>query len=526
MFQDFREAPDGTLIETDICIVGAGAAGITLARALGHSGRGVCLVESGSLDPEPETQALHKGKIVGLPILALDESRLRYFGGTTNHWNAYCRPLDPIDFEKRPWVPHSGWPFGRETLDPFYREAQEICELGPYVYDEQVTSAIPGLMKFDQKRLQSINWTLGPPTRFGQRYLEDLQQAPNVRIVLNANVVDIVAADDARSVTSLTLKALDGRTGTIRPRIVVLACGGIENARLMLASNGVMKAGIGNGRDLVGRFFSDHVGAYMGYIVPSDGGSCQLAYHTPAIVKIGGGEGTMKMAPALPENVQRRERLLNCHALLECADEQSPGYLALRSSGKNLARGEVGGLGDAVLTILDDLGGTAGGIWRFFTDELVFGVNTYGESAPNPDSRVTLDTDRDQLGQFLPKLDWRLLPLDKQTSRHLCREVGEELARLDFGRLYVHDWLLADDTIWEGHHGRDHHMGTTRMSTDPSTGVVDANCRVHGMGNLYIAGSSVFPTYGAAPPTLTIVALALRLAEHLQKVDLSSDTGR
>lgn len=521
MIQDFRQSDDGAVIETDICIIGAGAAGITLARALAGSQRKVWLLESGGLDPEPETLALNKGKIVGLPYAPLDQVRLRYFGGSTNHWNSFCRPLDPIDFEKRAWVPYSGWPFDRAALDPYYREAQEICELGPYVYDDDdILRRIPGVAAFNRDRVTNIHWTIGPPTRFGQRYLEDLQQAPNVDVLLNANVVEIVPSADGQTVTTLRLKSLEGKTGTVRPKLVVLACGGIENPRILLASNSVMKPGLGNGRDLVGRFFADHVGVIMGYVVPA-ADACQLGYNVPASVKVGGRESTMRLAPALPADVQRREQLLNFHIMLNCEDEHSAGYLALRNAGKNLVRGKVDGMGDALLTILDDLGGAAGGVWRHLNDELVMGVEAYGEPAPNPDSRITLDAERDRLGMPQVRLDWKLSPREKKAARFLCRSVGEELARLNYGRLYIDEWMLADDTTWQRPHPWDHHMGTTRMSDDPATGVVDANCRIHGINNLYVAGSSVFPTYGAGPPTLTIVALALRLADHIRGVDLT-----
>jgi choline dehydrogenase-like flavoprotein len=524
MIQDFRQVPKDHGFDTDVCIVGAGAAGITLARALAGSHRKVCLVESGALEPEEETLALNKGKVVGLPYPSLEQGRLRYFGGTTNHWNSFCRPLDPIDFEKRAWVPHSGWPIGAATLDPFYREAQEICELGSYVYDTDAIQGMPGAASFKRERVTNVNWTIGPPTRFGVRYLDDLEQASNVDILLNANVVELVAAHDARRVTELRLKSLDGKEGTLRPKVVVLACGGIENPRLLLASNGAMTSGLGNGRDLVGRYFADHVGATMGYVVPGNGAACQLGYGASAVTKAAGTDAPLRLAPALPADVQRREQLLNCHMMLECGDERAPGYLALREAGKNAAGGKVGGLGDALLTMLDDLGGTIGGAWRFVTDELVMSVEAYGEKVPDPECRVTLDSERDRLGMPQVRLDWRLSPLDKKTVRYLCRAVGEEMARLSHGRLYLDDWVLADDATWHKPRGWDHHMGTTRMSAHPATGVVDADCRVHGIDNLYIAGSSVFPTYGAAPPTLTIVALALRLAHHLRHADASLQT--
>lgn len=174
-------------------------------------------------------------------------------------------------------------------------------------------------------------------------------------------------------------------------------------------------------------------------------------------------------------------------------------------------------LGDAVLDMVSDLDGLAAGVYRRLTDQRVlwFGANT--EQVPNPESRVTLAAERDAVGVPRPKLDWQLTMQDKEATRRACRMVGEELARLGIGRMRLDDWLLADGDDWQGLDVRYHHMGTTRMSDDPKQGVVDADCRVHGIDNLYIAGSSVFPTSGYANPTLTIVAMAIRLADHLRQ---------
>src|SRR5690606_37103199 len=211
MIQDFRDYEEGAVLEADLCIVGAGAAGITLALELVGSGLEVLVVESGGFEAEPETLALNQGKVVGLPSLALDASRLRFLGGSTNHWDAHCRPLDPIDLEKRPWVPYSGWPIEWAELERHYPRAQQLCELGPCVYaPEHWSKSLPGLIDFDPARVVNRLWQYGPPTRFGQRYRADLQEAAKVRVLLNANIVDIEVNEAASLVTGLRIKALEG----------------------------------------------------------------------------------------------------------------------------------------------------------------------------------------------------------------------------------------------------------------------------------------------------------------------------
>jgi len=232
MFSDAREVEDGAIIEGDICIVGAGAAGITLALGLLDGGRRIVLLESGGFDYDHDTQALYQGVNLGLPYYDLDVCRLRYFGGTTNHWEGRCRPLDPIDFEARPWVPHSGWPITKATLDPFYARAHEICQLGPYRYDP-ADWLQPGesALAFDPARITTNLWQFSPPTRFGETYRQALAMAPDVEVLLHADVVDIATNEAGAEVDRLQVATLSGRRFGVRARAYVLACGGIENAR-------------------------------------------------------------------------------------------------------------------------------------------------------------------------------------------------------------------------------------------------------------------------------------------------------
>jgi choline dehydrogenase-like flavoprotein len=178
--------------DADVCVIGAGAAGIALARALDAAGRGVLLLESGGLEVGGDAQQLNRGEIGGLPYAALETARLRGLGGTTNHWSGWCRPLDPMDFEKRPWVAGSGWPLTRDALDPYYRRAFEVVRAGPGA--EPVTDSDPdavgiGLRGTDVENL--VFW-LSPPARFGTLYRDELATSQRVRLVYNATVTTLV----------------------------------------------------------------------------------------------------------------------------------------------------------------------------------------------------------------------------------------------------------------------------------------------------------------------------------------------
>jgi choline dehydrogenase-like flavoprotein len=511
---DLAKLEPGSTLEADIAIIGAGAAGITIACEMSRRGREIWLVESGDFDFDVDTQALYEGKNIGTPYAPLDIGRLRYFGGSTNHWTGFCRPLDAIDFERRDWVPHSGWPITRWDLDPFYARAQEYCQLGPYRYD---ASAWPGVkdmvLPFAPDKLGTRVWQISPPTRFGEVYRDRLVKATDVRVLMHANVTDIVVNADASAVASVSLSTLHGRTATLRPRTLIVACGGIENARLLLASTGVEKTGVGNRNDLVGRFFMEHPHALAAYAVRKvDLGRFALYYGESKQ-----SDGTVLHAkPGLAEPLQRQRRLLSGCVDLGYGYDRSGGYLALRDLDKNLSRGRFERFGRDVLDVLGDLDDAAGGLYRTASHEAVLWLASNSEQLPDPESRVTLGDDKDALGMKRVKLDWRVSEVEKKHVRTVCTIVGEELARLNLGRLRIDHWLMTDDPRWHDIEGRFHHMGTTRMSDDAKQGVVDRDGRVHGYGNLYIAGSSIFTTSGYANPTLTIVALAIRLADYLK----------
>ena len=238
MLIDGRTLPPDHLLDCDLCIIGGGAAGITLASAFaGGRDVDVCLVESGGFDFAADVQELYRGEAVGAPYEAYD-TRLRYFGGSTNHWGGYCLPLDDLDFEIRPWVPYSGWPLGRADLAPYYEMASDLCQIGgldtaPSAWAERL--GLP-VLDLDGSGLRNLVFQVSPPTRFGEAYRASLLTADNLKICLYSNVIGFHRPAGGSVVERIRVATLAGGRFAVRARCFVLACGGIENARLLLCS--------------------------------------------------------------------------------------------------------------------------------------------------------------------------------------------------------------------------------------------------------------------------------------------------
>jgi choline dehydrogenase-like flavoprotein len=507
MFFDARQLDQGHTVEADICIIGGGAAGITMAREyIGTTSR-VVLVESGGLDFDKKSQSLYEGANIGLPSFNLEVNRLRYFGGTTNHWAGHCRPLDAIDFEERPWVPHSGWPISRADLDPYYVRAQPIVGLGPFEYESldfwQQKINLPELA-LDENRLNTAVYNQSPPTRFGQEYRKELKDAQNVSVYLNANVLDIRTNETATKVTGLKLACIDGPKFSVSAKIFVLATGGMENARILLLSNSVRPEGLGNNNDLVGRYFMDHLllrpGADISLSDPRVNMSLYRGLH-----KVHNSQ--MFAILASPEKLLRKEELNNFRIHII---HNRPKY--------NMPAGRI----------FSQIDRKPGANIHLLTESVIRGdtndsINLHMvlEPIPNPDSRITLSKNKDFFEQRKIDVNWQTSDKDLSNAYRAMELAALEFGRLGLGRAY--GTIFKDSSRWPKiMEAGKHHCGTTRMSNNPKTGVVDKNCRVNNVSNLYIAGSSVFPTIGYANPTLSIVALALRLADHI-KVALAGD---
>jgi len=271
MIVDAHSIDPGAVVDTDVCIVGGGTAGITLAREFIGAPFDVLLLESGGMTPDADTKSLHKGDNIGFPYYALDEARARVFGGSCTLWDIpigqgrvgpRLRPLDPIDFEARDWVPYSGWPFDRGHLDPFYDRAQAVCRVGPRTYDAHEwadADSRPLLPWHDDAGVETVVYKVCDGSLFVSRYRKDVGNSENVTTCLYANVLEIESNDAGTFVNRLRVSPIGGPEFFVAAKVVVLAAGGIETPRLMLLSNGTNPAGLGNDHDLVGRFFMEHL---------------------------------------------------------------------------------------------------------------------------------------------------------------------------------------------------------------------------------------------------------------------------
>ncbi|MCZ6888765.1 MAG: GMC family oxidoreductase [Gammaproteobacteria bacterium] len=526
MLIDFREVDNGVTIETDVCIVGAGAAGITIARLLAATGSDICLLESGDLVPDRATQKLCAGDVIGLPADMLCAEQFRCFGGTTHKWSGYCQPLDRLDFEARDWVDNSGWPITLTDLLPWYRRAQTVCELGPFRYQsatwEEHGLALPSLRS---ESLEYRFWQLSPPTRFGEVYRENLARLSNVRVFLNATVIGIELREDRSGISFVTAAAMGGNRARIHATHFVIACGSIETARLLLESGVAGTRAEDHGGGAVGRFFMTHAQITVGTVFPTHGLEGyralfdSLPLYRPAFRHSGNGDLVIGFGVAAP--FQRANKTLNCS--LRLVPIPVPSYNALREVYGDVFAGRrprelVKRLGSALL----DLDGFLEAMYQRVANGQprvsAFAILATVEDAPNPQSHVSLTSKRDTLGMRRVLVDWRLTPQCKDTLRQATKLLSDAAPRLGLGQVQTEKWL-NDDDAWPAalQGGLGHHVGTARMSDSPATGVVDRNCRVHAMSNLFVAGGAVFATSGSANPMLTIVALALRLADHIEK---------
>jgi choline dehydrogenase-like flavoprotein len=513
---DLAQAAGRLELEGEVCVIGAGAAGISLARRLLKLGRTVVLLESGGLDYEAPVADLNAGENEGEDYYDLEDSRLRFFGGTTAIWGGRCAELDPIDLERRDYVPHSGWPLSWAELERWYGEARPVFGLPQRrpTPDDLRRAGVP-LPEFNE--LETPLWTFDRRfNRFAWESCSDIEADPKCQIVTHATVTEIVRGD--RRVERVEARSLGSGRLTVRAEAFVLAAGGIENPRLMLAS------GLGNEHDQVGRYFMEHPHARGGRIVRSAAWRLLKAFGRRH--RIGGEDLAALIAPS--PALQRREGILNTSLTIVARQpEGQRQFIGMKAysgikhkmaptrSGRRLwmatkkaASWAQRHIDPARPWLLHKTGG------------LEVALLVRGEQAPDPDSRVALTGERDPTGVPRVKLDWRLSEIDVRSVAVLVEALGSECERLGLGRVEPAEWLASGrwktDPLVSSHPiGGYHHMGTTRMGEDPRTSVTDADGRVHNLSNLWVAGSSLFPTGGWANPTLTIVALALRSAEKI-----------
>lgn len=537
MIIDARTLPDTTVLDADVCIIGGGAAGLSIARALSGQPWKVILLESGGFTADGRTQSLYAGANIGLKYERLATARSRYFGGSTNCWGGFCRPFEPIDLEARSWVPNSGWPFGVETLQPYYARAHAILGLAHTTYDATYWSwkLQPqgiGFLPIDGEVLENRVAQISQQPRISVDSAPAVTMADNVSCYLNANVTEILTNDTASVVERVRCATLSGIRFVVNARYFVLCSGGIDNARLLLLSNRTETNGLGNRHDLVGRYFTDHPRIKSTVVKLTDQKRHRRLYDMTLTLsrrRLNVPHLPIAAAMSPTDATQRRLGLLNSRSYLvaQYHGEATEGFRALHDVRMLLSDrrkfgttdGNVGALlREALPRIATHLPNLAYAMFdNVVNPEWVqrsFFLETIVEPVPNPESRVTLSTDRDELGLNTTCVDWRLTAQDRENylrTHDLIRSALTERGLIEPGvdpQDAEQGWEERLSWCW-------HHMGTTRMHEDPRQGVVDPQCKVHGIHNLYIGGSSVFPTMGSDHPTINLVALALRLSDEV-----------
>lgn len=550
MILDANDIPAGTELQADLCIAGAGAAGITLALALEASGLDVILLESGGDAPEPAVQQLYTGTVADARLHPpADSYRVRRFGGSTTLWGGRCMPLDAIDFEARDYMPHSGWPIGLDALMPWYGQANALCEAGEFAYTAEQAfpradhPSRPMIGNFESDVFSTNTLErFSCPTDFGARYRNRLAKG-RVRVVQHANLCHLPQTSHAtRLVGPAQVKTLDGKALTVAARAYVLATGGLEVPRLLLNSPGVSGNGLGNAHDVVGRYYMSHIAGtigtldlsgastvWHGYDVSDEGIYCRrrLALRSQAQHDLHAGNFIARLHhPRIPDAGHGNGIL----SALYLARPIVPYEYAKRLYGD--APGGAGNWLAHARNVITDAPNTVRFLTHWLTHRtlatrkfpsvivrpanLRFSLDFHAEQAPCEDSRVMVGKERDALGMRRIHIDWRYTRQDVETVTRSLAALAQEIARTGVGSFsYDPAEVEAEMTRYGAYGG--HHIGTARMGDDPRTSVVDANGRLHEADNVFIAGAAVFPTSGQANPTLSIVALALRLADHLQR---------
>ncbi|WP_305907528.1 GMC family oxidoreductase [Methylomarinum sp. Ch1-1] len=466
MILDSRDEKVNLNRSVQIAIVGAGPAGLTLANELADLGP-VLVIESGGFEVDADLQALQIGECVGIDY-PLTETRTRQFGGSSALWAGYCAVFDSHDFTHREWVPGSGWPFGVEAIKPYYEKTAKLLNIDDLNFDPRdIARRAEIQLPFDNEIVIPTVWRFGTPTvRISEHHRDHFDTSKNVITLTHANVVDIRLDAEHSMASTLKIRTLSGREGHISADIFVLACGGIETARILLNSDTQVCHGLGNANDWVGRNFMEHPHLSISALTVERVGLFKNWLERGYFDE----EKQFLLCVGLSERIQKEAQILNARAHIyrtpSMSDDETPK------------------------------------------------VGMFLEQAPNPNSRLTLSDRTDSLGMRRVRLDWRLTELDWKSYEKTANYLSREFERINVGKVRDTIHLIDRDDSLLLH--SNHHLGTTRMSRNKADGVVDSNSRMHDYSNIYIAGGSVFPSASWANPTFTLIALTLRLADHIR----------
>jgi choline dehydrogenase-like flavoprotein len=523
MIIDARQGAIPSEIECDLCIVGGGAAGLTVAHELADTRLSICLLECGGLRMAPRVQSLLAGETGESPYPALHTVRVAALGGSMHVWAGWCRPLDPVDFEARPGVPHSGWPFGFDELLPHYQRAHALLGLGPFDYDPSAWGRASGgtPLPLHDRGFRNILFRRAP-VNFGASMRPKLARSGRLQLLMHLHALQLRFSASGRSVEAAEAATLNGRRCKVRARAFVLAAGGIETARLLLLSSGAA-CGPANPHAVVGRYFMEHGYDSGRLLVP---GESRVSLRFYDALRVSRGSAGLIARGAFAPNAEtlRQENLLNCALTLRPAHEADNVFADPRVRAglefwdmlrRRAAPDRPWRKAAYAMTAPPAL---LRALWQRVNPRASAGATRLllcmFECAPDADNRVELGSALDEFGHPVARLNWRLREPEVRSVARSYDLFDRGLRSTGAGRLESRPDARPIAREYKGTVG-EHHLGTTRMHRDPRQGVVDENARVHGLDNLFIAGGSLFPTAGFANPTLTVVALSARLAAHL-----------
>lgn len=574
---DLSTLPANENLEADIIIVGAGPAGLSIARELGGSSLRVLVCESGVVgrhedyyhlnQVEAQTGAMFDPKSplrmefftntnpVWNPDVEPFGSRIRGYGGSTAYWGGKAATFDENDFKKRDWVSHSGWPVSLTEVSEYFDRAGAIISIGPNVYDDRLWSMLgkdKPEPRLSDDNLKSTFWQFSRSSMAKTdivRFARDHAEIPgdNLRTITNATVTRIDLSEDGTAFHGVEVSTLQGERRFIRAKTCILAASAIENPRLLLANRHQHGDGIGNRHDVVGRYLMDHPGGKVGHFPLKDVKAVSRHFGFFGLQR--GRKTHMYMhGLLLSARKQKEEELLN--AALFALEGVSPDdpvaaikrLIRFRSPKPFTDMASVaGGLGvlfkgfgmklmesgviparvqDAIIGVAMRLSPNM--VVREYQNmgipHKIASLDLYSlcEQRPSPESRITLGESKDHFGVPRALVQWRLSEAESGTIMRLAQITADEMEAKGLPRPVLVDWIANNRPQDAQLSDMAHPSGTTRMGSDPKTSVVDSDCKVHGVEGLYVAGSSVFPTSGQANPTLMIVSLAVRLADHLR----------
>jgi choline dehydrogenase-like flavoprotein len=527
MIIDLEQAGDLVPCRSSVCIAGAGAAGICLALELAKSGVSVALLESGGWNEEPATQDLYASEVTGVPHAGIHKGRFRVLGGSTTHWAGQILELDSNNFDIRPWIANSGWPFPKQVLAPYYLRALELEGLASVVSeDEAIWESIHCAAPNFGEDLAPFFSRWCPEPNFVRLHGQELHYSRNITVYLHANLCEMQLAESQESLIGLRCRTLGGRYATFTADHYVFCLGGIESARVLMQPLARAHTAPWNAHDVVGRYFQDHIDATLLEIKPR---SRRLLHQWFDNVY----RSSFKYHPYVKLSPRAQERLqcLAISASFSFDSAKTEDYeefvgvakQALRGNFRDAKLARVAGylplsgfmVRKALRRILQGRGYNA-------SDRGVF-LRFHSEQTPNKESRIELSSERDAIGMFRSRLQWAVTDQEIDTMQQFARVIGQEFRLGGFAEVIPDPSLdVGGSELISRFEDSYHHMGATRMANSPQWGVVDANLRLFGVRNGYVCSSSVFPTSGFSNPTHTIIALAVRLSEHLGKLTQGS----